>query len=56
MNYDNCDNAYYKETKKTCPECGGSGKDNASLDWKCYYCDGLGKVSKEKYNDYYKDK
>lgn len=30
---------------KTCPECGGNGKDNDTLDWqRCWLCDGIGKV------------
>jgi len=30
--------------KRTCPECGGSGKDNATLDWKCRRHNGSGEV------------
>lgn len=29
---------------ETCPECGGSGKDNATLDWKCWGCNGIGRI------------
>ncbi len=29
---------------ETCSECGGSGKDNATLDWKCWKCDGIGRI------------
>ena len=29
---------------KTCPECGGSGKDNDTLDWKCWRCNGIGRI------------
>lgn len=33
---------------ETCPECGGTGKDNASLDCKCYFCNGLGEFKRER--------
>lgn len=37
--------------RKTCPECGGSGKDNATLDWKCCRCKGLGMIKEEDKDD-----
>ncbi len=37
--------------RKTCPECGGSGKDNATLDWKCWRCNGSGEVDIDEDND-----
>ena len=39
---------YDPPTRKTCPECGGTGKDNATLDWKCYMCNGLGTIEIDK--------
>ena len=36
---------------ETCPECGGTGKDNATLDWKCYVCNGLGRIKKKNSED-----
>lgn len=40
---------YVSETEyKTCPECCGTGKDNSSLDHKCYYCNGTGRIKIEK--------
>ena len=43
MSFENwCD--YSVPEYKTCPECGGTGKDNATLDWKCYCCNGLGRI------------
>ena len=37
---------------RTCPECGGTGKDNATLDWKCWGCNGIGEIKeKEKEDD-----
>ena len=32
---------------ETCPECGGTGKENATLDHKCYVCNGLGRIKKK---------
>ncbi len=37
-----CWRDYDLPKRKTCPECGGSGKDNATLDWKCWRCNGSG--------------
>lgn len=43
--------AFTPETEyETCPECCGTGKDNATLDWKCYRCNGTGRV-KESHSD-----
>lgn len=36
---------------ETCPECGGSGKDNATLDWKCWRCGGSGEIKVEDKED-----
>ena len=37
---------------RICPECGGTGKDNATLDWKCWRCNGIGEINeKEKEDD-----
>ena len=36
---------------ETCPDCGGTGKDNATLDWKCYVCNGLGRIKKKNGED-----
>ena len=49
LNVDELLNEYYSyETEyETCPDCGGTGKDNATLDWKCYRCNGLGRIKKE---------
>lgn len=43
----------YTSEKKCiiCPECGGSGKDNATLDWKCWRCKGLGTIRDEDDDD-----
>lgn len=40
----------YSRGHITCPECGGSGKDNDSLDHDCYTCHGLKRlfIHKEK--------
>ena len=37
----------YETEYETCPDCGGTGKDTATLDWKCYRCNGLGRIKKE---------
>ena len=42
---------HQKEKCITCPECGGSGKDNATLDWKCWRCKGLGTIRDEDDDD-----
>ena len=34
----------YDFTEETCPECCGTGKENATLDWKCYTCNVTGRV------------
>ena len=41
----------YEDEYETCPECGGSGKDNATLDWKCWNCNGIGRVKIVKEKD-----
>lgn len=50
MSLDNWEKYDYNlQKRKTCPECGGSGKDNATLDWKCWKCNGIGIIKiKEK--------
>lgn len=36
---------------KECPYCGGSGKDNATLDATCYHCHGTGEIFKKEGDD-----
>lgn len=38
---------YDLQKKKKCPECAGTGKDNATLDWKCWRCEGSGEIDIE---------
>jgi DnaJ-class molecular chaperone len=32
---------------KTCPDCGGCGKEPSSLDYKCFRCHGSGRIKIE---------
>lgn len=36
---------------ETCPECGGTGKENITLDCECYVCNGLGRIKKKNSED-----
>ena len=36
---------------ETCPDCGGTGKENCTLDWICYTCGGLGRIKKKSSED-----
>jgi DnaJ-class molecular chaperone len=36
---------------ETCPDCCGTGKDNYTLDWKCYTCNGLGRIKTKRNRD-----
>ena len=36
---------------ETCPECGGTGKENITLDSECYLCNGLGRIKKKNSED-----
>lgn len=37
--------SFTPETRyETCPECGGSGMNNGTLDSKCWHCNGTGEV------------
>lgn len=38
------DPEYDIPSAKTCPECGGSGKDNVTLNCDCWRCKGSGKI------------
>lgn len=42
---------YAFPTRKTRPECGGSGKDNLTLDCKCWRCGGSGEIDIDKSKD-----
>lgn len=35
---------YSYRQDNTCPECGGTGKENKTLDCKCWRCGGLGSI------------
>ena len=35
----------------TCPECGGSGKENSRLDCGCFRCGGSGEIRKDDDDD-----
>lgn len=37
-----------EDEKVTCPVCAGCGKDLSSLDYKCFECNGTGKITKER--------
>ena len=41
------------ENTKTCPECGGTGKDNDTLNCSCYLCNGRKRISNKEYDQYY---
>ena len=36
-----------KTEYETCPECGGTGKENITLDSECYLCNRLGRIKKK---------
>lgn len=41
-----------EERYVTCPRCGGSGKNNDTLDCNCYLCQGTKRVPKSEANRY----